>query len=181
MTNKQRALFIAKKAHSNQTYGDIYPFIYHIHRVLEIAEELLLSIDDNIISREDKDDIIVSCILHDTIEDTTITYNDIKKEFSEKIAETVYAVTNEIGRNRKERIEKTYPKIKNNWMAIIVKICDRIANIEHNFISQNTNMALMYIKEEKNFVSNFKQIKTFPMLEDVWKYYEYKINEIRQQ
>ena len=73
--------------------------------------------------------IIIGTILHDTLEDTTLSYNDIKKAFGKEVAEIVYCVTDELGRNRNERKEKTYPKIKANWKATVVKICDRIANI----------------------------------------------------
>lgn len=48
------------------------------------------------------------------------------------MAEIVFCVTNEQGRNRKERIKRTYPKIRNNRWAQFVKLCDRIANVEHS-------------------------------------------------
>lgn len=98
MTNKERALLVAEKAHANQTY-DIYPYIYHIRQVMGIAESL--GYDES---------IIISCILHDVLEDTDISYNDIKKSFGIEVAEIVYNVTNELGRNRQESKMKTYPK-----------------------------------------------------------------------
>ena len=102
MNNKDRAFLVAEKAHINQIY-DIYPYIYHIKQVVKVAEEL--GYDES---------IIIACILHDTLEDTALSYNDIKKAFGEEIAEIVYAVTDELGRNRLERKQKTYPKIRAN-------------------------------------------------------------------
>lgn len=116
-TNKERALMVAEIAHRNQIY-DIYPYMYHINQVVKIAEDF--GYDES---------IIVACVLHDTLEDTTISYDDIKKAFGEEVAEIVYCVTDELGRNRGERKDKTYPKIKGNWKATVVKICDRIANV----------------------------------------------------
>lgn len=141
MTNKERALLVAEKVHSNQTY-DIYPYIYHIKKVVEIAEEL--GYDEN---------IIIACCLHDTLEDSDLSYNDIKKAFGEEVAEIVYAVTDELGRNRKERKEKTYPKIRANWKAVVVKICDRIANIKQS-IEYNDKMLSCYKDEHENFCRN---------------------------
>lgn len=138
MTNKERALLIAERVHSNQTY-DIYPYMYHIKAVMNIAEQL--GYDES---------IITGAILHDSMEDGDLSYNDIQKAFGTEIAEIVYAVTDELGRNRKERKDKTYPKIKSNWKATVVKICDRIANITHSK-QYNEKLFKMYKKESQNF------------------------------
>jgi (p)ppGpp synthase/HD superfamily hydrolase len=141
MTNKERALMVAEKAHHNQSY-DIYPYMYHIRQVVKIAEEL--GYDES---------IIIACILHDTLEDTSLSYNDIKKAFGKEVAEIVYCVTDELGRDRKERKEKTYPKLKANWKAVVVKICDRIANVSQSE-EYNTGLYEMYKKEHNAFYFN---------------------------
>jgi len=138
MTNKERALLVADKAHANQTY-DIYPYGYHIRQVVKIAEEL--GYDES---------IVVASALHDTLEDTELSYNDLKKAFGEEVAEIVYCVTDELGRNRKERKEKTYPKIQGNWRATVVKICDRIANMQQSK-KYNERLFEMYKKEHEDF------------------------------
>jgi len=143
MNNIERALLIAEKAHSNQTY-DIYPYIYHVRQVMGFGEAL--GYDES---------IIIACILHDTVEDTDISYKDIHSAFGEEIAEIVYAVTDELGRNRKERKAKTYPKIKANWKATAVKICDRCANITHS-CGYNKRMYDLYKKENNDFIINIK-------------------------
>jgi hypothetical protein len=51
MTNKERALMVAEKAHNNQTY-DIYPYMYHIRQVVKIAEEVYSENPDEIVYRE---------------------------------------------------------------------------------------------------------------------------------
>ena len=151
MTNKERALLVADKAHVNQTY-DIYPYGYHIRQVVNIAEEL--GYDES---------IIVASVLHDTLEDTELSYNDLKKAFGKEVAEIVYCVTDELGRNRKERKAKTYPKIKSNWKATVVKICDRIANIKQSK-EYNKRLFEMYKKEHEDFCENLKS-EEHPQLE----------------
>ena len=141
MTNKERALMVAEKAHSNQTY-DIYPYIYHIRQVVKIAEQL--GYDES---------IVIAAALHDTLEDTPLSYNDIKKAFGKEVAEIVYCVTDELGRNRNERKEKTYPKIQSNWKATVVKICDRIANVSQSK-EYNKDLYAMYKKEHESFCTN---------------------------
>ena len=141
MTNKERALLVADKAHANQTY-DIYPYGYHIRQVVKIAEEL--GYDES---------IVVASALHDTLEDTELSYNDLKKAFGEEVAEIVYCVTDELGRDRKERKEKTYPKIRSNWKAVVVKICDRIANMQQAKL-YNSRLYETYQNEHDDFCKN---------------------------
>ena len=77
-----------------------------------------------------------ACACHDLIEDCRMNYNDVVSMLdsagcyheSTEIADIVYAVSNELGKTRKERTQNTYPKIKENDLAIFVKLCDRIAN-----------------------------------------------------
>ena len=141
MTNEQRALLVAESAHSDQKYG-IYPYIYHPMSVAKLAREFGYS-----------ESIIIACILHDTLEDTELSYNDIKKAFGEEVAEIVYCVTDELGRDRKERKAKTYPKIRANWKATVVKIVDRIANIQHSF-EYTPKLFRMYLDEHQDFCKN---------------------------
>ena len=132
---------VAEKAHSNQTY-DIYPYMYHIKQVVKIAEEL--GYDES---------IIIGAILHDALEDTPLSYNDIKKAFGKEVAEIVYCVTDELGRDRKEKKAKTYPKIRSNWKATVVKICDRIANLTQSK-KYNKELYEMYKNEHADFCTN---------------------------
>lgn len=141
MNNKERALLVAEKAHQNQQY-DIYPYIYHVRQVVKIAEDL--GFDES---------IVAACALHDVLEDTDLSFNDIKKAFGLEVAEIVYCVTDELGKNRKERKEKTYPKIRGNWKASVVKICDRIANVRHSR-DYNNRLFDMYVKEHDGFCAN---------------------------
>jgi len=138
MTNKERALLVADKAHANQTY-DIYPYGYHLRQVVKITEEL--GYDES---------IVVAAALHDTLEDTELSYNDLKKAFGLEVAEIGYCVTDELGRDRKERKEKTYPKIRSNWKAVVVKICDRIANMQQAKL-YNSRLYEIYQNEHDDF------------------------------
>lgn len=134
--------------------------MYHIRLTASIAESLGYD-----------EEIVIACILHDTLEDTVVSYNDIKKAFGLNIAEIVYCVTDELGRNRTERKAATYPKIKRNWKAVAVKICDRIANVTHSK-EYNRDKYEMYRKEYNDFHANLniehsELQKGWDMLEDI--------------
>ena len=79
--------------------------------------------------------------MHDTIEDCRLTYNDVKQVAGETVANIVYAVTNEKGKNRKERAnEAYYDGIRKTMWAKYVKLCDRLANVQYSY----DNMSRMY-------------------------------------
>jgi (p)ppGpp synthase/HD superfamily hydrolase len=138
MTKLEIALMIAEQAHKNQTYG-LFPYMYHIKNVLKIAQK------NNV-----PEFVLIACVLHDVIENSDVSYNDISKIFGEFIANIVYCVTDELGRNRKERKIKTLPKIASNEYAIFVKLCDRIANVEHSKM-MNDSMFKKYKQEYADF------------------------------
>lgn len=135
---RHRAVLFATEAHKGQRYGE-HPYTFHLLETAKVAKKHDLSLE-----------VVMSCWLHDTIEDTTVSYHDIKKGFGDQIAEIVYAVTDESGRNRKERKEKTYPKIQANEQALQVKLCDRIANVSHALETQSRHLK-MYLKEHPEF------------------------------
>ena len=114
------ALLIAEHAHKNQTYGGIFPYMKHIYDVIDVLKRFDFK----------GNKYLIGAALHDVMEDDSISYNDIKKHFGVEVAEMVYCVTDELGRNRKEKKEKTLPKTASNPDAIILKLGDRIANLE---------------------------------------------------
>lgn len=129
----------ASDAHQGQIYGSV-PYIQHLEETYQVAVDHGLD-----------EEIQCGCWLHDTLEDTKVTYSELVDIFGVSIAEMVYCVTDELGRNRKERKEKTYPKIASNPESIAVKLCDRIANIENAIKHGEDGLLKMYLKEDSEF------------------------------
>ncbi len=129
----------AKNVHKGQEY-DGRPYMHHIKDVLLIALQYELNFEQ-----------IIACILHDTLEDTFATYDAIELNFGENIADLVELVTDEPGKNRKERKEATYKKLRGNPDAIAVKLCDRIANLLYSINNLNMKLVSMYIDEDGLF------------------------------
>lgn len=110
---------LAELHHEDQTYGSYY-YTRHLQDVTKVLLNFGYAAPE----------LLVAAILHDTLEDTGLAYNEIRDRFGLIVAELVYAVTDERGRNRKERHAKTYPKIAAFSTAITLKLADRIANVE---------------------------------------------------
>lgn len=111
---------VSIKAHGTQDYDGVFPYKKHLDDVVDVLKRFGFS-----------GKYIVAGYLHDIIEDTALSYNKVKKHFGYEVAEMVYCVTDELGRNREEKKTKTLPKTASNPDAIILKLADRIANIEH--------------------------------------------------
>lgn len=149
-------MIFAIEAHSstNHTY-DNKPYSIHLTMVANIARKYI-----DIIPDQCQDEVLSACWLHDTIEDCRLTYNDLKKEFGENVAEIVYAVTNDKGKNRSERAgTKYYDGIRRTAWATFVKLCDRLANIKYSKETKS-RMLEVYKKEHLNFIDSLLPISS---------------------
>ena len=73
----------------------------------------------------DDEEIICAAYLHDTIEDTDTTYDELVKEFSKRVADLVMEVTHE---GCKDGYGYFFPRLKSKE-AILIKLIDRASNI----------------------------------------------------
>ena len=137
----EEARQVAIKAHGTQDYDGIFPYEKHLDDVVEVLKRF------SIVHPK----YLCAGYLHDAIEDGAISYNKIKRHFGEEVAEMVYCVTDEMGRDRAEKKRKTLPKTASNPDAVIVKLADRIANISHG------GKIDMYAKEFNDFHTNLYQ------------------------
>ena len=145
----EKAKEYAIKCHTDTChYYDTHLYSYHLQMVVDVANKFI-----HLIPEKDRDIVISSAFCHDLIEDTRVTYNDVKTATCLEVAEIVYALTNEKGKTRKERAnDKYYQGIRNTPYATFVKLCDRIANIEYS-MSQRSRMLEMYRKETPDFIN----------------------------
>lgn len=166
--NLSEVKMYAIKCHTetNHFYDKQFPYHYHLQMAVHIGLQFI-----NLIPEKDRDNVIGAIWCHDTVEDARQTYSDVIKATNYEIAEMVYAVTNEKGRNRTERANrKYYDGIVETKYATFVKLCDRIANVKHS--KKTGNMLEMYRKENKyfrsmlySFVSDYKIM--FAYLDDL--------------
>jgi (p)ppGpp synthase/HD superfamily hydrolase len=138
-------------AHNNVNHlYDKKPYVLHLSMVVMLA---MKHFEASGIPDSEREKIISACWLHDTIEDCRLTYNDIKKVAGEEVADIVYALTNEKGKNRSERSNhKYYEGIRSTKWASYVKQCDRLANIIYSHHT-DSKMLDVYKKEHESFVN----------------------------
>ena len=110
-----RAQALASSAHKDQKYG-VQPYVAHLSDVVRRVKQIT-----------NDPEIIAAAWLHDTIEDTTITYGDIERQFSKNVADMVWAVTG-VGQDRAAKMANAIEKIARTPGADLVKSADRLSN-----------------------------------------------------
>jgi (p)ppGpp synthase/HD superfamily hydrolase len=135
----RKAFLLAAEYHQHQKYGED-PYLVHLYDVVNVLIEYGYT----------HSKYLATAWLHDTIEDSTLGYYKIKAEVGEDVAEMVFAVTDELGRSRKERKAKTLPKLNGKIDAQVVKLADWIANVR-NAHYKRPDLIQMYQKDFKDF------------------------------
>jgi (p)ppGpp synthase/HD superfamily hydrolase len=143
---------IDQHSKTNHWYDEYLPYEFHLRMVAQAAKDFIdLVTDSNDGETSDREVIILAAYGHDLIEDTRVSYNDVKEVLGHRAADIVYAVSNEKGKSRKERAnEKYYEGIRNTPGAVFVKMCDRIANVQYSKMTKS-RMFEMYKKENAEF------------------------------
>ena len=153
ITDLERAEAFANKKHANQKYGD-GPYTIHLRAVVQVLNDFGWRVTD----------ILVAGWLHDTIEDTDTTREEIECLFGEQVARLVWACTG-VGANRKERNQSIYAKLKECPEGVCLKLADRIPNAE-NSKANNPSLFEMYKKEYEAFENALLLLD--PNITDMW-------------
>jgi len=109
----QKAIEYATKAHEDQYRDDGQPYIVHPARVAGLVS--LCGADDT---------VIAAAWLHDTIEDTETTYDDLVAEFGQEVADLVNEVTHE----GDDTNGHYFPRLHSE-RGVMLKFADRLANL----------------------------------------------------
>ncbi len=125
METIREAVFYAKDMHEGQTRSSGEPYYTHPVEVAGILAQMKMDIGT-----------IVTAILHDTIEDTQATYEDIKKKFGKEIADLVDGVSKltriesqTMEGRQAENFRKLLLAISEDIRVLLVKLADRLHNM----------------------------------------------------
>lgn len=122
-----RAYRFAAQAHLGQTYpGTELPYLLHVGLV---CMEILAALQ---VERERDGDLALQCaLLHDTIEDTAVTYEQVRDEFGLAVADGVLALTKNEKLEKSLQMSDSLRRIREQPREIgMVKLADRITNLQ---------------------------------------------------
>jgi (p)ppGpp synthase/HD superfamily hydrolase len=137
---------------TNHMYDKYLPYEFHLRMVVNVYEKYKYLLEKHHGLIDNQTNVYLACWGHDLIEDTRVSYNDVKTHLGQESADIIYSVTNEKGKNRKERgNDKYYEGIRNTPGGVFVKLCDRIANVQYSKMT-GSRMFEMYQKENIDFM-----------------------------
>lgn len=145
-----KAWEFATLAHQEQTYGGKTEGvkINYINHIGSVAMEVINAIQ--LTPNNLNANLAVQCaLLHDIIEDTKFTYDDLTKEFGKKVADGVLALTKDESLTSKaDMMTDSLNRIRQQpheiWM---VKMADRICNLYHPPYYWKNEKIISYKKE----------------------------------
>lgn len=128
-----KAYFYAEKAHKNQKRASGEPYFIHPCAVASILIGLGLDCST-----------VAAALLHDVIEDTPVSDEDIRREFGEQVLTLVEGVTklgtikfNSHEEEEAENFRKIFVAMAKDIRVIIIKLADRLHNMRSlNYLSK---------------------------------------------
>ena len=125
------ACALSEAAHAGQTRASGEPYVRHVLAVASILAELHLDTDT-----------LIAAVLHDTVEDTDVTLDDLRDRFGDDVARLVDGVTKmalisslrEDGRDSREHLQaenlrKMLLAMAEDVRVVLIKLADRLHNM----------------------------------------------------
>lgn len=113
-------MYYASTKHEGMRHGPL-PYTHHLQDVERVLRRFGVT----------EQAMLEAAWLHDTLEDTGTKLKEIRELFGPRVAELVHAVTDVKDSAGKPQKALTYPKILEVNGATMLKLADRIANVEY--------------------------------------------------
>lgn len=133
----KKAMVIAYNAHLGQVDKSGIPYIYH---PIHLAEQM------------DTEDECIVALLHDVVEDTNITFEQLEKEFSAKVITALKLLT----RDKKVDYMDYVKQIATNPIARKVKLADLAHNSDETRLNEITEKSK---ERHKKYIKAMKILK----------------------
>ena len=146
------------RAHGSQKYGE-HPYVVHLDEVAEIALHAALALGrDTVVVCA----IVATAYVHDVLEDTDVHQQAISNKFGPPVATCAELLSDPPGKNRKERKAALHERLASldpaeftGCAVLIVKACDRLANLRRSLGTPgepgNPGLLKMYREEASAF------------------------------
>ena len=138
MTTIEKAYLFANKAHAGQKRKSGEPYIVHPISVANILVSLGMDTDS-----------VVAALLHDVVEDTPVTLEDIEKNFGSTTAQIIDGLTklSKLGFNTEEEhqaenVRRMLIATNKDIRVLIIKLADRLNNMR--------TLSAMYPQKQRN-------------------------------
>lgn len=127
----EKAYNLAFKYHSGQEYGDKDYFQYHL---IGVVESIIRKWGDG------NRDLMAVAILHDILEDTDLTEQELRKVVGKDVTKCVVALTKQEG----EQYDAYIHRVKEFHYSKEVKIHDTLCNLTESIMSDSAYRVKKY-------------------------------------
>lgn len=150
--NYIKYLSFAAKAHGTQKTPHGLPYLTHISCVVM---EVIHACEKSSLDEKKADFAITCALLHDVIEDTDITYDDLYTKFSPDIADGVEALTKDktLSSKQEQMRDSIERLLTQPYEVQMVKLADRITNLGTPPPSWDNEKIKSYAKESSFILS----------------------------
>lgn len=140
----KRALEFAKEMHEGQKRDEGTPYYEHIKGVMEILIKEANTIED---------EVLTVAALHDVLEDTECTYERLKEEFGQSVADCVQLLTRdeENGQSFEEYAREIFESEEFKY-ARKIKLADRLHNLRSLPNTKNPQKIQRKIEETEKYI-----------------------------
>jgi len=163
----KKAELLAKKKHAGQLRKDGTPHSKHLEDVVNRLKSL------GVIDEE----LLCSGWLHDTIEDTDTSFDDLFEKFGSRVAVLVLSLSKDTSLPKKKKEQAYVKQLKEASVdAKLIKLCDISANLSDlKKYSQSKSKQIRYLKLKRrnlvvikdDLISNTDFPKTISLLESI--------------
>jgi (p)ppGpp synthase/HD superfamily hydrolase len=137
------ALLVARKLHLKQIDDEGKPYMNHIWQVYHILSQVTKD-----------EEVLAAGLLHDTIEDTEYTQEELLKTFGQRVHDLVMEVTHE---GKADNHGFYFPRLHSKE-GILIKFADRLSNLTR-MGSWDPERVEHYLKRSKFWKSDAPSIK----------------------
>lgn len=152
------ALIYAATAHEDQKVpGRPYSYVVHI---TSVAMEVIAAFAFETV---DDPDLAVQCaLLHDVIEDTRLSYDDVEKNFGKAVADGVLALSKDPSLPKSDQIPDSLRRIRRQPKEVqMVKLCDRISNMREPPEEWTTEKRKSYRADAKRILDELRESSSY--------------------
>ena len=142
----EKAYYFAQNAHKNQKRESGEPYFTHCCHVASILMDFNLD-----------SDTICAGLLHDTVEDTPVTLEDLRKEFNKEVAHMVQGVT----KISDLKFSSTDEETVENWRKMLVAVAEDVRVILIKLADRTHNMRTMDVMPPEK--QKFKAYETISL------------------
>lgn len=143
--NLLRAYNLASESHKGQLRKSGEPYFSHCVEVLKILHSEWGIKDEK---------YLIAALLHDSVEDTGVTLNQVKTEFGQEVADLVEGVTKLGEGTDKDTLAKVLNKTYLNPGVAVIKLADRLHNMR----------TLEFMKPEKQIEKSTETLDVYSRL-----------------